>query len=106
MPRRIIKVSPDALTGVEIDENSARMSGSRDTFFYTDESGCYIVGNISILAEPQNIRIAGSYTFPTAYEAQLPSTAVNPTPILIAHSPVEGFSDFASQVSDLLGELL
>jgi hypothetical protein len=104
--KRVLKASADSLAGLEVTENASRLNGSKESFFYTDESGCYIVGNISILAEPQNIRIAGGYTFPKAYEAQLPSTVVNPQPILVSQSPVEGFTDFASEVAKLLGELL
>jgi hypothetical protein len=106
MPRRVIKASQDALAGLEIGENAVRLSGNRENLLYVDESGCYIVGNVSILAEPENVRIGSGLTFPPAYKAQLPSTAVNPQPILIANSPIQGFTDFASEVADLLGELL
>jgi hypothetical protein len=106
MGRRIIKASEDALAGLEVRQDAARLNGSNESFFYTDESGCYIGGNISIRANPENIRIATGYTFPTAYEAQLPSTVVNPQPMLIANSPVEGFANFAAEVSRLLGQLL
>jgi len=106
MGRRILKASSDSLAGLELNENSSRLAGSNESFFYTDDSGCYIVGNISIRANPENIRIGTSYTLPTAYKAQLPSTAVNPQPILVANSPVSGFTSFAQEVADLLGQLL
>jgi hypothetical protein len=106
MARRVIKASRDAMAGLEVSENAARLSGGRESLFYVDQSGCYIVGNVSIHAGPENIRIGSGYTFPTAYEAQLPSTAVNPQPMLIANSPVEGFSEFANATAELLGELL
>lgn len=106
MGRRVIKASQDALAGIEVDESAIRMNGSNESFFYVDESGCYISGNISIRANPENIRIATGYTFPTAYQAKLPSTAVNPQPMLISNSPVAGFASFASEVTDLLSELL
>ena len=106
MGRRVIKASPDALAGLEVQENAVRLSGSNENLFYSDESGCYIVGPISIKTNPENIRIGTGYTFPTAYQAVLPSTAVNPQPILIANSPIEGFSDFAGEVAELLGQLL
>jgi len=104
--RRIIKAARDAEAGAEITRFSSRLSGSRNSFFYTDESGCYIVGPVSILAEPQDIRIAAAWTLPTAYEAALPSTSVTPRPILTPSSPVEGFAELAAEVSRLLGELL
>ncbi len=106
MGRRVIKVSADALAGLEVSEDAAKLSGSNESFFYADESGCYIGGNISIRANPENIRIATGYTFPTTYQAQLPSTAVNPQAILMVNSPVEGFAAFAEEVASLLGDLL
>ena len=104
--RRIIKSSPDAQAGLEVGEQAVRLLGSRETGLYMDPSGVYVIGNISLLAQPENIRVAGSYTFPSANKARLPSTAVNPQPILVDNSPVEGFSDLASQVAELLGRLV
>ena len=98
--------NPNAAAGLEVGENAVRLSASRENFFYADESGVYVVGPISILSQPENIRIAGGYTLPTAYEAALPSTAVNPQPILVANSPVEGFTSLAEEVARLLGELV
>ena len=106
MGRRVIKATNNALAGLEVGENAVRLSGNRENFIYADDSGVYIVGPISILTEPENIRIAGSWTFPTAYNAALPSTAVNPQPMLIANSPVEGFTSLADQVAELLSELI
>jgi len=106
MGRRVIKAHRDALAGLEVGRNSTKLSGNRENFFYSDESGCYVVGPISLLAEPQNIRIGGCYTFLPAYKSQLPSTAVNPTPTFEAHSPTEGFQSLATEVARLLGELI
>jgi hypothetical protein len=106
MARRIIKASQDSLAGLEVGENFSRLSADRENLVYVDESGCYIVGKISILTEPENIRIGGGFTLPPAYKAQLPSTAVNPQPILISNSPVQGFTSFAQEVATRLGELL
>ena len=66
MAAKVFKFRPSAQAGLEVAANSVRLSGSRESFIYADESGVYIVGNMSILAEPQNIRVAGGYTFPTA----------------------------------------
>ena len=106
MGRRVLKATPDALAGLEIQDEAVKLSGSNESFFYSDESGCYIVGPISIRTDPENIRIATGYTFQPAYKAQLPSTCATPQPVLVANSPVEGFAAFASEVSELLGELL
>jgi len=106
MGRRVIKAAADALAGIEVREDSVRMNGSNENFFYADESGCYIRGPMSINTNPEDIRRATGYTFPPAYKAQLPSTVVNPQAMLIANSPVEGFADFASEVATLLGQLL
>ena len=106
MARRVIKATPSSDPGLEVGESAVRLSGGRESFVYADSSGVYLVGNLSLLAEPQNIRIAGSYTFPTAYRAALPSTMVNPQPILESNSPVEGFGDLATEVARLLGELI
>lgn len=105
MARRVIKASQDSLSGLVVEENKVLLAGNNENFFYADESGCYIRGPMSIRTDPDNIRIASGYTFPTAYECMLPSTAVNPTPILVVNSPVEGFAAFAGEVADLLGEL-
>ena len=106
MGRRVIKATPDALAGLEVQEEASKLSGSNESFFYTDESGCYIVGPISIRTDPENIRIATGYTFQPAYRAQIPSTCSTPQPTLIANNPVEGFAAFASEVAELLEELL
>jgi hypothetical protein len=106
MARRVIKALPDANAGIEVGRNAVRVSGSRESFIYVGEDGLYLVGPISILSEPQDIRIAGTYTFPTAYKCAIPSTMVTPQPILEVNSPVEGFASIASEVARLLGELL
>jgi hypothetical protein len=82
------------------------MSGNRENFFYADESGAYVVGNTSFLAEPQNIRFAGMFRFLTAYEMMIPSTVVTPRPMLYPESPVEGFSSLAESVAEFISELI
>ncbi len=106
MARRVIKATPEAEAAVEVGERACRMLGSPGAGFYTDESGAYIIGAISLLAQPEQIRVGGAFTFPRGNDARLPSTAVNPQPILLDNSPVAGFSDLVTQVADLLGELL
>lgn len=104
--RRIIKVTPTTDAGLEVTEQSSRLSGDRENFLYVDESGIYCVGNISFLAEPQNMRIAGLFKFPTAYEMAIPSTATTPRPMLIPDPPIEGFASLASAVTEFISELL
>jgi hypothetical protein len=104
--KRIIKASDESTAGLEVGEGAVRLSGDRTSFFYSDPSGVYLVGNVSILAEPQNIRIASNYVFPTAYKGQIPSTLASPQAIFIEDSPVEGFTELADSVTALLGELL
>ncbi len=106
MARRVFKAYPDADAGLEIGRNAVRLSGGRESLIYIEANGVYIVGPMSILAQPENIRIGASWTLPPAYKAALPSTAVNPQPILEANSPVEGFSSLAEEVASLLGELI
>lgn len=106
MPRRVFKSSPDSMAGLVIEEQFAQLNGNNENFFYADESGCYIRGPMSIHSDPDQIRINTTFTFPAAYKAMLPSTAVNPTPLLEVNSPIQGFSDFANEVADLLGQLL
>jgi hypothetical protein len=106
MARRVLKAVPSSQAGIEIGESSVRVSGGRESFVYAETDGLYLVGKLSILAQPEDIRIGASWTLPTAYEAALPSTAVNPQPILVPNSPVEGFSSVAEEVARLLGELM
>lgn len=104
--RRIIKASDESTAGLEVGEASVRLSGDRTSFFYSDASGVYLVGNVSILAEPQNVRIGANYIFPTAYKGQIPSTLASPQAIFVEDSPVEGFTELADSVTSLLAELL
>ena len=104
--KRIFKVTPETDAGVEVTEQSARLSGNRDNFVYTDDSGIYCVGSVSFLAEPQNMRVAGLFRFPTAYEMAIPSTAITPRPMLIPDPPVDGFTNLASAVAEFISELL
>jgi hypothetical protein len=106
MGRRVLKASADAMAGIEIQEEAISINGNNENFFYADESGCYIAGPISIKTDPDQVRIATGFTFQPAYKAQIPSTCVSPQPTLVANNPVEGFSDFADEVANLLGELL
>lgn len=103
--RRIIKASDDSFAGLEVTEESIRLSGSRDSLIYSDSNGISFVGNLSILTEPQNIRIATTFRLQTAYKLQLPSTTMNPTPVLVASSPISGFSSIAEEAARLYGEL-
>jgi len=104
--RRVFKVTGDAAAGIELTEESAKLAGDRNNFFYADESGSYVVGPLSILTEPQNIRMAGMFVMPTAYEMTLPSTAVTPVPQLIADPPIEGFANLAQSVAQFISELI
>lgn len=106
MSRRVIKARVDAPAGIEVRQESVKIGGSQENLVYVDGSGVYIVGPISILSEPENIRVGSSWTFPTANKASLPSTAVNPQAILESNSPVSGFSNFAQEVARFLGEIL
>lgn len=103
---RYIKTSEASQAGLEVGENAIRLSGSRESFFYSDASGCYIIGPVSILAEPNNIRVGSKYLFPTAYQGVIPSTLASPQPIFIESSPVQGFSSLAEEVASLLSDLL
>jgi hypothetical protein len=103
---RYIKASDASQAGLEVGENAIRLSGGREAFFYSDASGCYIVGSISLLAEPNNIRVGSKYLFPTAYQGVIPSTLASPQPIFIENSPVQGFADLAEEVESLLSDLL
>ena len=105
MPKRVIKVADDAEAGLEVTTNATRLAGSRENFFFADQDGLFLVGSLSILTQPENIRIGTSFVFPTAYEAMLPSTTVNPQPMLIADLPVTGFASLASEVARLLAEI-
>lgn len=104
--KRVLKVTPTTDAGIEITENSSKISGDRDNFLYVDDSGVYCVGPVSFLSEPQNMRVAGMFRFPTAYEMAIPSTVTTPRPMLIADPPVEGFSNLASAAAKFISELL
>ena len=104
--KRVLKVTPTTDAGIEVTENSSRISGNRENFVYIDESGVYCVGPVSFLSEPQNMRIAGLFRFPTAYEMAIPSTVTTPRPMLIPDPPVEGFASLASAVAEFISELL
>lgn len=104
--KRVLKVSPTTDAGIEVTEKSARLSGNNENFVYTDESGVYCVGPVSFLSEPQNMKIAGMFRFPTAYEMSIPSTAVSPMPMLIPDPPIEGFTSLANAVAEFISELV
>lgn len=104
--KRVLKVTPTTDAGVEVTEQSAKLSGNSENFIYTDDSGIYCVGPVSFLSEPENMRIAGMFRFPTAYEMAIPSTAVSPRPMLIPDPPIEGFTTLAEAVAEFLSELL
>jgi hypothetical protein len=102
--RRIMKASPESESGVEVTEQSVRVSGSRNNLLYVDESGVWIAGPISILAETQNIRVSTGFTLARPYDLMIPSTAVSPSPAIIPDSPVAGFASFAEEVARLLAQ--
>lgn len=106
MARRVVKVSDEATAGLVVNEQAAKLSGDRDNFIHLCSDGVSIVGNISLLAEPENIRIGSVWVLPRGYEAMLPSTAVNPQPILVLNNPAEGITSLVEEVAQLLAELV
>lgn len=104
--KRVLKVTPTTDAGIEVTEQSARLSGNSENFVYADDSGVYCVGPVSFLSEPDNMRIAGMFRFPTAYEMTIPSTVVSPRPMLIPDPPIEGFTNLAEAVADFISELI
>lgn len=104
--RRVIKADLNSDTGIEVGSQAVRIAGNLNNLIHIDSGGVSIVGPVSFLAQPEDIRIGGQWVFPTGYEGQLPSSIVNPQPMFIAHSPVAGFQDIADQVAELLGELI
>jgi hypothetical protein len=103
---RILKATPDAQAGVSIGREAVRVAGSRESFFYADRSGCYITGKISLVTNPEDIRIGTLWTLPRGYLGQLPSTTATPQPMYVINPPITGFADIAAEVARLLSELV
>jgi len=106
MPRRIIKATDEATAGLVVDVQASKLSGDRDNFIHMCSDGISLVGNISFLTEPQNIRIGSMWTLPTGYQGMVPSNAINPQPMFIVNNPVGGVSSLAEEVARLIGELV
>ena len=104
MPR-VIKSGVESTAGVVVSDNTVKMYGDKNNLFYTDETGVYIVGPVSITAQPENIKIASMFNFPTAYEMMVPSTVVTPRSMLVPSQGMEGFANISSIVAKLFSEL-
>lgn len=103
---RTIRVTGESAAGVEVSEGSVKAYSANENLIYVDSTGVYIAGNMSILTEPNNIRISSLFKFPTAYQMMLPSTTVSPQPQLIPSAGVEGFASLAADVARFLSELI
>jgi hypothetical protein len=102
---RVIKATPTSTSGVEVSSEYAKMYGDSNNLFYTDSTGTYIVGNVSIHAQPDQIKIGSLFNFPKAYEMMVPSTVVSPRSMLIPSTSMEGFKTVADIVGTFLSEL-
>ena len=109
MSKKTWKASQDATAGMQVADNSiqatvATADGVNGLF--VDESGCYLRGKLSLMVNPEQIRVGGLWVQPTGWQQMFPSTMAFPNPNLILSPPIQGISDMAQAVSWMMGLLL
>jgi len=103
------KSKQDASAGMQVSDNSVQATvGTVNGVngLYVDESGVYIRGKLSLMVNPEQIRVGGLWTQPTGWQQMFPSTMAFPNPNLIFSPSLKGASDMAQAVSWMMGLLL
>jgi hypothetical protein len=109
MGKKTWKVDQDATAGMQVTDKSvqatvATVDGVNG--IYVDESGTYIRGKISLMTNPEQIRVGGLWTQPSGWQQMFPSTMAFPNPNLIISPPLKGVRDMALAVNWMMGLLL
>ena len=99
---KAIKSSQDSPSLVKVTPNYVSLIGSPNTRFVSSEKyGNFVVGPLSIMAMPQDIRIGGVFKMNPLLVSTMPSTIVTPLPMLIFDFPL---ADTAKFMSGLISE--
>jgi hypothetical protein len=103
------KANQDATAGMQVTDGSVQATvGTVDGVngLFVDESGCYLRGKLSLMMNPEQIRVGGLWTQPSGWQQTFPSTMAFPNPNLILSPPLKGIADMAIAVSWMMGLLL
>ncbi len=103
------KANQDSTAGMQVTDGSvqatvATVDGSNGLF--VDESGVYLRGKLSLMMNPEQIRVGGLWSQPSGWLQMFPSTMAFPNPNLLISPPLKGIADMTAAVSWMLGLLL
>jgi hypothetical protein len=109
MGRKTWKADQDATAGMQVTDASvqatvATVDGANGILI--DESGLYLRGKLSLMMNPEQIRVGGLWSQSSGWLQMFPSTMAFPNPNLIISSPLKGINDMAQAVSWMMGLLL
>ena len=103
------KAEQDAAAGVQVTDGSVQATVSTvdgANGIFTDESGLYLRGKLSMMMSPEQIRVGGLWAQQTGWQQMFPSTMAFPNPNLVISPPIKGITDMAKAVSWMMGLLL
>lgn len=103
------KASQDATAGMQVTDGSvqatvATVDGVNG--LYVDDSGVYIRGKLSLMTNPEQIRVGGLWVQPTGWQQMFPSTMAFPNPNLLLSPPLKGVAEMAQAVSWMMSLLI
>ena len=110
MGKKTLKAEPDSATGVQVGKDHVTIAvgvGEDDVNgVHVDESGVYIRGPVSIMTQPENIRVGGFWIQQTAWRQMLPSSIAFPNPVLKMKSSFANVEDMVQSVAWAMGLLV
>lgn len=105
MGTKVIKSKSDSETGLVVADNVIRMSSKEDNGIMVAENGTTISGPMSLVSNPNQIRVGGLWTFNTPYQMMLPSTYATPAATLLVSPPVQQLTTIMQDAAIMIGLL-
>jgi len=103
------KTKEDAIAGIQVGDAHVTMAvsdGKKIAGIHADESGLYLRGKISILTQPQHIRVGGFWVQNSAWRQMFPSSIAFPNPALVMKPGMQGITGMISDIQFMMGFLL
>lgn len=105
MGTKTIKSNSGSAAGVVVSDNSARITVNEDNGVIVDEKGTTINGPISLVTNPNQVRVGGLWTFNNPFQMMIPSTYATPSVVLMVDLPIKQLTSIMKDAAVMIALL-
>lgn len=85
---KVWRATRTSSSGLQVTEDSVALVGDKEHFVLANDTGIYLSGPISLIADAANIRRGGLFTGINDFLDMIPSTILTPNPKNVPFPPI------------------